>query len=119
MGLDKEKRDNIFEMIKNETEEESKNKESPSETAGGLVKQIHKQAVVEKVKTSKEYQEKFFTAAGKSIDNELASLNQETIKRRQTTTYDANAESCENYGIIQDVELWKIKLMKVETNLVL
>lgn len=110
MGLDEKKKSEIFNLMKKENQESSK---STLNEAGALVKELHSTAVVERVRTDEEYQKKFFSAAAKTIDNELYSLEQESIKRKQVTTYDSNSESCENYGINQDVELWKIKLMKV------
>lgn len=46
------------------------------------------------------------------MDNELYSIHQENISRRQKTTYDANKEACNLYGIDDRVPLWQIKLMR-------
>jgi len=77
-----------------------------------LVQALHSQAIVSSVENSEEFQSKFIHQAKKSIDNELESLDQENIKRRQQTTYDSNAEACRNYGINADVPLWQIRLMR-------
>lgn len=106
---------NVFNKIAEKKQQDTLPIAQKSETekeVQRLVAALHSQAIVSSVENSEEFQAKFITQAKKSIDNELESLDQENIKRRQQTTYDANAEACKNYGINADVPLWQIRLMK-------
>ena len=78
-----------------------------------IINEVHKQAIVETVKQSEEVQKTVLEQAKASIENELESLNQEGIARKQQTTYDANKEACECFGIEQGVQVWKINAMRV------
>ena len=99
-------------LLKKKQEMVKKEEEQPNPTRE-IIGEIHKQAVIEQVKNSEEVQKRVLDQAEKSIDNELESLNQEGIARKQETTYNANKEACKNYGIDSSVPLWQIRLMKV------
>ena len=77
-----------------------------------LIDDLHKSAIVSEVKNNQDIQDKFVSQARKSVGNELYSINQENVSRRQKTTYDANREACKLYGIDEHVPLWQIRLMK-------
>lgn len=90
------------------------NKDLPSiNSSENLIGDIHKTAIINEVKNNKTIQDKFIEQAHKSIENELYSINQETIKNMQQKTYDANREACIVYGIDVDVPIWQIRLMKI------
>ena len=78
-----------------------------------IIDEIHQQAIIEQVKNDEGVQEQVLEHAKKSIQNEMDSMTQEEIKRKQETTYNANEEACKNYGIDKSVPLWQIRLMKV------
>lgn len=80
--------------------------------ASELIGDIHKAAIVSEIQTNEVIKGKFVQQAQKTVDNELESINQENIERRQKTTYDANREACRNYGVDEAVPLWQIKLMR-------
>jgi hypothetical protein len=85
-------------------------------TTGNLINDIHKSAIISEVKNNKDIQEGFIEQARKTVGNELFSINQENILRKQKTTYDANKEACRLYGIDGLVPLWQIQLMKFGTS---
>jgi len=78
-----------------------------------LVNEIHRSAIISEVNNNKDIQEKFIEQARKSVGNELYSINQENITRKQKTTYNANQEACRLYGIDEYVPLWQVSLMKL------
>lgn len=80
-----------------------------------LIEDIHRNAIITEVSNNKNIQDKFIEQAKKTVDNELNTLDQETIIRRQKTTYDANKEACLMYGVNDHVPLWQIKLMRLGT----
>ena len=77
-----------------------------------IIDGLHKTAIMSEVSSNEEIKTRFIEQAHRTVDNELESINQENITRRQKTTYDANKEACKNYGIDDSVPLWQIKLMK-------
>lgn len=77
-----------------------------------IIDEIHTQAVIDQVKNDEGVQTQVLEHAKKSIQNEMDSMTQEEIKRKQDTTYNANEEACKNYGIDKSVPLWQIRLMK-------
>ena len=84
-------------------------------STGKLIEDIHRNAIISEVSNNKNIQDKIIEQAKKTVDNELNTLDQETIIRRQKITYDANKEACLMYGINEHVPLWQIKLMRVGT----
>lgn len=78
-----------------------------------MIEEIHKTAIISEVNENQAIKSKFIEQAQRTVDNELESINQENITRRQKTTYDANKEACRNYGIDESVPLWQIKFMKI------
>ncbi len=90
-----------------ETKEKEENKTRE------IIDQVHQQAIIENVKNDANVQKAVLEQAKVSIENELESLNQEGITRKQQTTYDANKEACECFGIEQGVQVWKIKSMRI------
>lgn len=115
MPLDDEKKNEIQSILQREQKNEIQKVEPPpaDNESADLIREIHKEAIVQAVKSDDKFKDKFVQQAEKSIDNELESLNQENVKRRQKTTYDANEEACKNYGIDSDVPLWEIRFMKI------
>lgn len=103
------KRQEINDLIKFEQEKEKKI-ELPETKK--MIEEIHKSAIISEVNTNEAIKNKFVSQAQRTVDNELESINQENISRRQKTTYDANKEACKNYGIDDSVPLWQIRLMK-------
>lgn len=78
-----------------------------------LIGDLHKSAILSEVRNNKTIQDKFIEQAKKTVGNELDSINQENIFRRQKTTYDANKEACRIYGVDDHVPLWQVRIMKV------
>ena len=78
-----------------------------------LIEDIHKSAIISEVNNNKDIQNKFIEQARKTVGNELYSINQENISKKQKTTYDANKEACRVYGIDEHVPSWQIQLMKI------
>lgn len=115
VALDDEKKNEIQNILQREEKSIQKVEQQPpkDDQSSELIREIHKEAIVQAVKSDDKFKDKFVQQAEKSIDNELESLNQENVKRRQKTTYDANAEACKNYGIDNDVPLWEIRFMKI------
>lgn len=90
------------------------NEELPSiSTTEKLIEDIHKSAIISEVNKNKDIQNKFIEQARKTVGNELYSINQENISKKQKTTYDANKEACMVYGIDEHVPSWQIQLMKI------
>ena len=101
-----ENNDNNFDIQQNE--------ELPSiSTTEKLIDEIHKSAIINEVKNNKDIQNQFIGQARKTVGNELYSINQENILKKQKTSYDANKEACRIYGIDEHVPSWQILLMKV------
>lgn len=120
--MDEEKKKEIAELIQKEKattdlfaapdQNVVKVEKRASEEATEIIGEIHKAAIVDQVKTNEEIKGKFITQAQKTVENELESIDQENIARRQKTTYDANREACRNYGVDEAVPLWQIRLMR-------
>lgn len=100
----------INEVVSKEKEELD---ELPSiMTTEELIQNIHKSAIINEVNVNKKIQDKFIEQAQRTVDNELNTIEQENITRRQKTSYDANKEACKMYGVDEHVPLWQINLMK-------
>lgn len=112
MPLDETKRGEIQKLIDSEVFAKKPEKKEEKSTVA-MIKEIHDAAVMAQVQHDEETKNKFMEQAKNSVDNALETINQENIDRRQKTTYDANKEACNNYGVEQSVPLWQIKLMKI------
>lgn len=77
-----------------------------------IIADIHKAAIINQVQTDEATNKKFIEQAKKTVDNELGSINQENIAKRQKATYNANLEACRCYGVEAAVPLWQIYLMR-------
>lgn len=78
-----------------------------------LISDIHKNAIISEVNNNKDIQKEFIEQAKKTVGNELYSINQENILKKQKATYDVNKEACRVYGIDEHVPSWQIHLMKI------
>lgn len=77
-----------------------------------IIEEIHKAAILHQVRNDEETNQKFIEQAKKTVANELDTIDQDNISRRQKATYNANAEACKCYGIEDAVPLWQIRLMR-------
>jgi hypothetical protein len=77
-----------------------------------LIGDLHRSAILSEVQNNKNIQNKFIEQARKTVGNELYSINQENITKKQSSTYSANKEACKNYGIDDHVPVWQIRLMR-------
>jgi hypothetical protein len=83
-----------------------------SEEVGDMVADIFKQGVVHVVSTDQGVQNEILGTAKKAVKDKVGAISSQTTKEAQESAYDANQDACENYGIMRDVPLWKIALMK-------
>lgn len=84
-----------------------------SSAAGEMVTEIFKQGVVHTVANDQEVQKKILDTAKGVVGDKVDALKQQSLKEVQASTFDANRDACENYGIERDVPIWKINMMKV------
>ncbi|MDA3779720.1 MAG: hypothetical protein PF487_05775 [Bacteroidales bacterium] len=106
-----EKKITVPNTIFNKKKKES-NKDVVSRTEV-IVKELHDQGLIQFVEGNEEVQEKVMLQVAKSIDTELSKINSKGTKEAQNEAYDANSESCKNYGVDTAVEQWKIKMMRI------
>lgn len=83
-----------------------------SAAAGEMVTEIFKQGVVHTVSNDQEVQKKILDTAKGVVSDKVDALKQQSTKEVQVSTFDANRDACENYGIEKDVPIWKINMMK-------
>lgn len=93
--------------------EEDIQQQAESPSASKIINEIHKAGVIHVAQTDENVKEQFQTQAKKTVQNELDTIEQENLTRRQKATYNANEDACRNYGIESSVPLWEIKLMKI------
>ena len=86
-------------------------KEHKSESAD-IVDKLHDTAVVSLAKNDEETNKRILEQAKSSIDNKLSTIEQDNATALQKSTYNANSEACQSYGIDNEVPVWQIKLMK-------
>ena len=105
----------INNLIKhNQNEDDLQVIELPSiNSSEKLINDIHKNAIISEVNNNKDIQKEFIEQARKTVGNELYSINQENILKKQKVSYDVNKEACRVYGIDEQVPSWQIQLMKL------
>ncbi|MDR4968962.1 MAG: hypothetical protein RG740_05040 [Acholeplasmataceae bacterium] len=109
--MEESQRKAIFDLVNQKKQEITKQEPKDSETRS-IIEDLHKAAILSEVQNNEEITTKFYEQARKTVDNELDSIHQENVSRRQKTTYDANKEACKNYGIDDTVPTWQVKMMR-------
>lgn len=78
-----------------------------------LVQEMSKQGIITIASNDPDVQQKILDQAKMSIAMELSKIDSRGKKEAQEAAYDANKEACKYFGVSNEDEIWKIKMMKV------
>ena len=86
---------------------------TPSNTQEEIISEMHNVAMVEQVKNNDQVKEKILNQANESINAGIEDIKNKNTKKLQDSTYNANKDACQNYGVVESAPIWQIKLMKI------